>query len=129
MRLSPAERPGNFIRAWGVPRLGPTTSFQANVRLGNAYVVRCEGAAPPPAHIHVSLRDAARAGDPVSVTIPVGDPGITVAVYRVDATKQRRPLPLGGETARRDPRTGSVTLNLVTPELGAALSVEIVRAK
>lgn len=127
VRLSPRTRPRDFVRAWGVPRDGANNSFQANVRVGAEYVVRYEGAAPPPAHVRVSLRDAARAGDPVSVTLPVGDPKIPISVYAVDARRQRTAVIIGGEIAQRDARTGDVTLHLVTPEVGKVVSIEIVR--
>lgn len=127
VRLSPRTRRRDFVRSWGVPRDGANTSFQANVRVGREYIVRYEGDAPPPANVRVSLRDTVRAGDPLTVTLPVGDSQIPVAVYTLDAQKQRKLVVEGDKMIRRDVRTGDVTLKLVTPEPGAVVSVEIVR--
>jgi len=77
--------------------------------------------------VRITLRDAARTGDTVAVTLPVGSANVPVAVYRLDAHNRREPLALGGAVASRDPDTGDVTLRLMTPEQGQRTSVEIVR--
>jgi hypothetical protein len=112
-----------------VPRDGANNSFQANVRVGAEYVVRYEGAAPPPEHVRVSLRDAGRAGDPLVITLPIGDPNIPISIHAVDARKRRSSVAIGGKVAQRDPKTGDVTVRLVTPESGKVVSVEVVRDK
>ena len=48
VRFAPRPRPRDFVRAWGVPKDGANVSFQANVRVGEEYVVRYENAVPPP---------------------------------------------------------------------------------
>ena len=124
VRLSPRSRPRDFVRMWGVPKDGANVSFQSNVRVNDSYIVRYEKNAPP-ATVRVTLRDAVRAGDTVTLTLPVANPKTPVVVYRLDANGRRTALLLGGAATRRE-RSGAITLRLTTPESGAKTSVEIV---
>lgn len=56
------------MNLWGIPKIGPNTSFQTTVITGHSYAVRWHGLAPR--HLRVTLRAAPKTGDWIILILP-----------------------------------------------------------